>query len=282
MASTRTYFSSLYLWIPLVFIGLAGILPFATIVVSSFSAWDSSGDLSRWGSVEGYFEATQSFRLKQLRVILLRASAIASLDLLLGIPIAYLLVRSVSPRMRNLYLFSLTLPFFTSQVTRAFCWQFVLGTKGFTNQMLQYLGLISRPLDNLMFNEFSVGLALVAGSVSFCVFPITITLLGIPESIWLASEGFSVKRVNELFRVAIPLSWTGIVTGWVAAFILNLGASVEIDMLGGASKISLAQMISDLESAQKWSVEYALTTLIFCFLSVLALVGFFAARSRKS
>jgi spermidine/putrescine transport system permease protein len=78
--------------------------------------------------------------------------------LLLGYPVAYVLARS--RRWRNLLLFLVVLPFWTSFLVRTFAMIFLLRDTGLINSVLLRTGLIAEPL-TLLYTPFAVMAGLV-------------------------------------------------------------------------------------------------------------------------
>src|SRR5665213_2330908 len=142
--------------IPMIVVMAIGVAPFAAVTWHSLSLWNqaSRGHFSGQFSLAAYRELMEPNRLIALRRILARGLTVASVGTVIAVPIAYLLVRRVSPALR-IGLFSfIALPLLTSDVVRAFAWRSVLGPTG------------------LLFSEVSVVVALVASVVSLTVLPV--------------------------------------------------------------------------------------------------------------
>src|SRR6202043_3858230 len=106
-----------------------------------------------------------------------------------------LIVRSVPNWLRNLFLVGLTLPFFSSDVTRAFAWREMLGGHGVVNSALRFFHI--SPPDWIVFSEFGVTLALLSSTAPFAIFPIVIRLGTVRNSIWLASDDLGIGLIRE-------------------------------------------------------------------------------------
>src|SRR6476660_6325388 len=84
------------------------------------------------------------------------------LTLVIGFTVAYFLAFHVRSKTWQIVLSLLcTIPFWTSNVIRMIAWIPLLGRNGLVNKGLQGGGLIQKPLEWLLFSEFSVVLALV-------------------------------------------------------------------------------------------------------------------------
>jgi ABC-type sugar transport system permease subunit len=65
---------------------------------------------------------------------------------LLAFPVAYFVSFHVAPSGKALWLFLITIPFWTSYLIRVFLWKVILGYNGVINSGLMGLGIIDEPL----------------------------------------------------------------------------------------------------------------------------------------
>ena len=103
------------------------------------------------------------------------------LCLLLGFPLAHAIVRAPAAR-RNLLLFFVVLPFWTSFLIRVYAWIAILQPNGLLNRLLLNLRLIHAPLP-LLNNGFSIELGLVYSYLPFMILPIYGSLSALDESL---------------------------------------------------------------------------------------------------
>ena len=84
------------------------------------------------------------------------------LTLLIGFAVAYFLAFHVrSPNVQTGLFILCTVPFWTSNVIRMISWVPLLGRNGLVNQGLMGLGIVDKPVEWLLFSDFSVVLAFV-------------------------------------------------------------------------------------------------------------------------
>ena len=98
-----------------------------------------------------------------------------AITLVLGFAIAYFLAFHVRSLTMQIVLFLIcTIPFWTSNVIRMISWIPLLGRNGLVNQTLVGAGLLApgKPLEWLLFSEFSVVLAFVHLYTLFMIVPI--------------------------------------------------------------------------------------------------------------
>ena len=261
---------------PMVCLLAIGVVPFVYIIFQSFAVWiPGEGGFVRWGSVQGYKDALDYYRVVSLCKVFGRAFAVSSIDTAVAIVFSYILVRQIGARFRMVILICLSLPFLTNEMTRAFSWKVVLGSHGLINQILSGVIPGVGPFDWFIYSEFGVIIALVATTLPLAIFPVVFTLAGIPNSVWLASQDLGGGAFVEITRIGFPLSRSAMLMAWITTFTIAIGSSVEVRMLGGVGQISLGQIVASLESANKLSGVFALTSMIlFLFL----IIAFFLYR----
>jgi molybdate transport system permease protein len=76
-------------------------------------------------------------------------------------------------------------------------------------------------------------LASVLYSLPFAVRPFAVAFAGVDRRLVEASWCLGVSRLGTFFRVVVPLSWTGILTGIILAFTHTIGEFGVVLMVGG-------------------------------------------------
>lgn len=169
--------------------------------------------------------------------------------LLLGFPVAWLIARS---RHKNLLLFLVVLPFWTSFLVRTFAIIFLLRDTGLVNSLLLRLGVISEPL-TLLYTPFAVLLGLVYGFLPFMILPIFASLEKLDPSLLEAAETLGARPRAQFFRIALPLSLPGVIAGCLLVFVQALGSFVTSDLLGGAKQVMIGNLVQNqFTSARNW------------------------------
>jgi hypothetical protein len=106
------------------------------------------------------------YRFLLLKSLLISAVT-AFVVLCLAFPLAYFIAFHVR-RSRLTWILLVTVPFWISYLLRIFSWKVVLGFGGALNSGLIGLGLIERPIEALLYNQFAVVLALAHSWSAFC------------------------------------------------------------------------------------------------------------------
>ncbi len=180
--------------------------------------------------------------------VLLRSIMIGLMVSLSGIiisyPMAYIIVFRMT-RLRDLIIFLIVLSLLSSYLVKVYAWRTILGNQGIINTFLSYLGIISEPLEILLFTKFSVYIALVNILLPFILIPLYSTLLNIDPELFEASRDLGANPFTTFIKVTLPLSIPGIRTAFIFSFVIASGDYVIPEMLGGPSGLMVGRVIAN-------------------------------------
>jgi len=166
------------------------------------------------------------------------------LTLVIGFTVAYFLAFHVRSKTWQIVLTLLcTIPFWTSNVIRMIAWIPLLGRNGLVNRGLEGAGLITQPVEWLLFSEFSVVLALVHLFTFFMVVPIFNSMIRIDKRLIEAAYDAGATGWQTLVNVIIPLAKPGIVIGSIFVVTIVMGDFVTIGVMGGQQIASAGKII---------------------------------------
>jgi len=169
------------------------------------------------------------------------AGATTVVCLAVGFPLAYVMARS-SPRIQNILLLLVMIPFWTNFLVRIYAWIFLLRTEGFFNSVLMHLNMLDAPLD-LLYTNGAVFIGLVYGYLPFMILPLYIAIERISPSLEEAALDLYASGVSVFWHVVIPLARPGIVVGCILVFIPSVGAFITPHLLGGGQSMMLGTLI---------------------------------------
>jgi len=170
--------------------------------------------------------------------------------LVIGYPVAFVIARA--GRWRQVLLFLVILPFWTSFLVRMFAMIFLLRDTGFINGLLLRAGLIDQPL-SLLYTPGTVLLGLVYGFLPLMILPIYASLEKLDDSLLEAAEVLGARPAARFLRVIWPLSMPGVVAGCLLTFIPALGSFITSDLLGGAKQVMIGNLIQNqFTVARNW------------------------------
>ncbi|GLT11065.1 ABC transporter permease [Sulfitobacter porphyrae] len=275
----------------LVIIALASIGPLAIVLVYSFLAPGSYGDViwefspDAWLSVflkRDIFDNTLSFADAHLSIFWrsLRLSFLTTLiALLLGFPTAYF-IATRSARTREIWLFLITIPFWTNLLIRTFAIQELIRNEGIVNNLLIKIGVIGEPIQ-MMFTDFAILLGMAYVYFPLMVLPLYASMEKIDFRLVEAGYDLYATRWHVLRHVIVPLTKPGIIAGSILVFIPTLGAYVTPRVLGGGRNLMLGNLIElQFGQGRNWPLGAALSMTMLAIV-LLALMVYVRVATRS-
>jgi len=157
--------------------------------------------------------------------------------ILLGYPIAYYIAR-YGGKWKMLWLFMIIVPSWSSYLIRLYALKTIIGSKGIINELLMSLHIISEPLQ-ILYTPFAVTLGLVFAWLPFMILPIYAALEGLDRSVLEAASDLGATPFRRFFRVILPLTRGGLLSGSILVFIPTVGEWLVPHIFGG-SKVMMA------------------------------------------
>jgi putative spermidine/putrescine transport system permease protein len=164
----------------------------------------------------------------------LLAAATTALTLVVSYPVAYALARTPSRRLRSWLLVLTLAPFFTGAIVRTYAWILVLGNT-----------VITWPVP-MLFTERGVLVGLVHFSMPTMVLLLAAALSHIDPALERAAASLGARPARVFWRVTLPLSMPGIVSGSLIVFAWTLSAFPTPELLGGGKVKMIANAVKDL------------------------------------
>jgi spermidine/putrescine transport system permease protein len=244
------------------------LVPLIIMLAYSFMPRGIYGGVEPGFTLEHYARFFDPLYLQVLQRTVLWSLACTCICLLLGYPVAYVIARA--GRWRNLLLFLVVLPFWTSFLVRTFALIFLMRDTGLINTWLAKLGLVDQPL-TMLYTPFAVMVGLVYGFLPFMILPIYASLEKLDRSLLEAAEVLGARPHARFLRVTLPLSMPGVVAGCLLVFIPALGSFLTPDLLGGAKQLMIGNLIQNqFSTARNWPFGSAASFIVMA--SVLAAV----------
>ena len=125
--------------------------------------------------------------------------------LILTYPIAYFLAQHLPKSKQLLYLLILLIPFWVGEIIRTYAIMILLGNRGLINLILQFFGLIEKPIP-FMYTYFSLGIGIVYLTSLYMLLPLYSILEQIPKNLLEASADLGAGPWTRFWRVTLPLS----------------------------------------------------------------------------
>lgn len=169
------------------------------------------------------------------------------LAILMAYPLAYFIARAPQKK-RNTFLFLILVPMWTNFVIRVYAWMMLLRTQGAINSLLGWLaglvGLHFTPLE-MLYTQGAVLVGMVYEFLPFMILPLYTSLEKIDLSWYEASADLGASPLRTFFRMTLPLSMPGVVSGTILVFIPVMGTFIVSDLLGGRQIVLIGNLIQN-------------------------------------
>ncbi len=186
------------------------------------------------------------------------AAMVWAITLFVGFWVAYFLAFHVRTSAMQTVLFLIcTVPFLTSNIIRMISWIPVLGRNGLVNSALVEAGIVSAPVEWLLYSDFAVVLAMVHLYTLFMVTPIFNTLMRIDRSLMEAARDAGASSWQVLTNVILPLAKPGMAIGTIFVVTLVMADFSTVQVMSGGQSASVALMMKNQMSLLQYPAAAA-------------------------
>ena len=198
------------------------------------------------------------------------SALVTLLTLIIGYPIAYL-ISTTPPRISNLLIIMVLLPFWTSLLVRTTSWIVLLQTQGVLNDIMVWIGVVSEEgRIQMIYNLNGTLVAMTQILLPFMVLPMYSVMKTIPLSQLRASQSLGANPVRTFFKIFWPQSIPGIGAGGLLVFVLSVGYYITPALVGGASGQMISNQIAfHMRNSLNWGLAAALGTIMLCGVLIL-------------
>ncbi|MGB3831149.1 MAG: ABC transporter permease [Mesorhizobium sp.] len=264
----------------LVIIFVAAIGPLFVMLAYSFMVKGDYGDvkfgtfsLDGWTSVlfqRDIFDDTLGLADAHL-TILWRSISLSFyttvLTLIFGFPTAYF-IATRPPQARDVWIFLVTIPFWTNLLIRTFAMQQVIRNEGLINTALISLGIVDRPIQ-IMNTDTAIMLGMIYVYLPLMVLPLYASMEKLDFRLVEAGYDLYASRWQVLRRIILPLVKPGVIAGSILVFIPSLGAYVIPRVLGGGKNMMLGNLIElQFGSGRNWPLGAAISITLMALVMI--------------
>ncbi|MBZ9709394.1 ABC transporter permease [Mesorhizobium sp. ESP7-2] len=247
------------------------VLPILVVIAHSF--WTQHYlTIDRTFTLENYRVALAEPIYRDLLWRSLYISLTVSLfTVVLAYPIAYF-ISFHGGRHKSLWLFLITIPFWTSYLLRVMSWKVILGYNGVLNSGLMGLGIIDEPSTALLYNSSAVIITLThAWAAAFAILPIFVSLEKVDRTLVEAATDLGDGPLRSFLRVTLPLSAPGVISAALIVMIPTVGDYVTPKLVGGKDGVMIANAIqAQFGKAANWPLGAALSVTTMLIVSLMA------------
>ena len=222
---------------------------------------------------------TDSYYLEIIGRTLALGLTVTLATLVIGYPVAFFLARTPS-RWRNWLTILIVFPLLLNLVVRTFGWIALLAQNGLVNQALRALGLVDAPV-KLLFNFAGLLIAMTHIFLPFMVLVLIGAISNIPRDVEDAARVLGASWGSAFWRITLPLSAPGILSGSILVFVLTISALVTPRLLGGPTYQVMSTLIYD-EFLQRLNWPAGSAEALLLTIMVLALVYLSGRLARRT
>jgi spermidine/putrescine transport system permease protein len=189
----------------------------------------------------------------------------AAITTVIGLAVAYWL-RYRAGRLQLPVLFLVSASIFASYLVRIYAWRTILGRNGLINSGLVEAGLIGEPLEFLLYNWFSVVVALVHIFLPYVVLVLFAAFRPLTPDYLETAQDLGATALARWQRVILPLMAAPTATAFLFVFILSASDFVTPQLIGGTGGQLLGvQIQTNFKAIGNWPVGAATSILMLLF-----------------
>jgi spermidine/putrescine transport system permease protein len=177
-------------------------------------------------------------------------TVVAILATVIGFVFAYG-ARFRAGRFGDVAVLAVMLTMFGGYLVKIYAWKSILSSDGIINSLLLLLGVIQEPVTWLIYNPFSVTLALVYFLLPFAILPLYASLRNVNANTLEAARDLGATRSQKLWRVVLPQCRNGIFAAFAICFLGAAGDYITPQFLGSGSGMMIGQFV-----AQEFSTRF--------------------------
>ena len=267
----------------LVVLTLAAIGPLAIVVAYSFMPRGEYGNVT-WGfSLEAWqgilftkdiFDGTLAWADANLTIFWrsVKLSVLTTVfAFLVGFPTAWF-IATRPPNARALWLFLITIPFWTNLLIRTFAITEIIRKEGLLNTVLLKLQIISQPFE-MIYTDTAVFIGMTYVYLPLMVLPLFASLDRFDMRLLEAAYDLYANPWQVLRRVIMPIVRPGIIAGSILVFVPSLGAYVTPRLLGGGKNMMIGNFIElQFGQGRNWPLGAALSVTLLIIVTGALLV----------
>ena len=228
-------------------------------MVFYYGLTDKSGAFT----LENIIAVTTREHSKALWLSLLLSLIATVICLLLSYPLAMILC-SRKGGQHSVIVFIFILPMWMNFLLRTLAWQTLLEKTGVINSILSFLHL---PALNIINTPQAIVLGMVYNFLPFMVLPIYNALAKIDENVINAARDLGASPVQVFFKVMLPLTLPGIISGITMVFIPALTTFVISNLLGGSKVLLIGNVVEqEFTQASNWHLGSGLSIVLMLFI----------------
>ena len=248
------------------------VVPLILVVYYSFT--DAAGNFTL-DNMKNLSDYGQIFRDSILYSI-----AATAISLILAYPFAYVMSRK-REKTQQIMMVLVMLPMWMSLLILTYSWMNILERQGIVNTLLSKIGL--SPM-TLIGTPGAVIFGMVYNYIPYMILPIYSVMSKIEPSVLEAAEDLGSGSVSKLYRVILPLSIPGVVSGITMVFVPSVSTFYISQKLGDGKILLVGDIIErQIQGNYNYNSGAALSFVLMVLIILsLALMKLFAGEADDS
>ena len=268
------FLAPVFLWLVLLI-----VLPQIDLLIMSFRAENDLGEMV-W-TLTNYLNFFEEpiYWLTFVRTALY-SILVTLLTFTIALPVAFYITKVVNPRYQGFLTMLLLLPFWVSELVRVYGWMILLRESGVINHFMLKLGILDVPIE-MLYRDSTMVLGLVYTSMLFMVVPLISVLESLDNSMIEAAYDLGANMWTILFKIIIPHTTPGIVSGSIVVFMLTLGNYLTPNLMGGKNSLWFTEQIyNQFIASFNWNQGSAFGFLLLVLSSIVIWLGLKLSRQK--
>ena len=208
------------------------VIPLLVIVYYAFTSDEGSFTFSNLAQI------TTPENLKALGMSILLSFLSTAICLILAYPLAMILSQKQVNQTSFIVLIFI-LPMWMNFLLRTYAWMTLLGI----TDLLQLFGLFGLGPFKMLNTSGAVVLGMVYNYLPYMILPLYTVMEKIDKSVIEAAHDLGCNNVKTMFKVVVPLSMPGIMSGITMVFVPAISTFIISRMLGGGSNLLIGDLI---------------------------------------
>jgi spermidine/putrescine transport system permease protein len=190
---------------------------------------------------------------------------------LVGFPTAWF-IATRPPKARAMWLFLITIPFWTNLLIRTYAINEVLRKEGLMNTVLIGLGITDTPIE-VLYTPTAIFIGMTYVYLPLMVLPLFAAIDRFDMKLLEAAYDLYASRWKVLRRVILPIVKPGIIAGSILVFVPSLGAYVTPRVLGGGKQMMIGNFIElQFLAGKNWPLGAALSMVLLIIVTTALLI----------
>ena len=243
------------------------LLPLAMIIYYAFTTSGGAFTLDNIAAI------ADPVHVKSILLALRLAVISTAVCLLLAYPLAMIL-NGLKIKQQGFVVFIFILPMWMNFMLRILAWKLLLSNNGIVNAIFHFLGFGTVKMLN---TQTAVVFGMVYDFLPFMILPIYNAMAKIKNDVIEAAKDLGASDILILFKIIIPLTLSGIISGVIMVFVPALTSFVISDLLGGGNVLLIVTVIEqEFMQSSNWNLGSGLSVVLMIFvIASMALMNIF-------